>query len=64
MQRWLARVSMEPEKDPDFDWYVSCLPASHWSKYDLSAVRQGWDAHKAFIEANPEGSDGSRTDEA
>ena len=47
-------MSMRPEPDADFDWYVSCLPASHWSKYDLSAVRQGWDAHKAFIAANPE----------
>lgn len=48
------RPEMSLPVDTDFDWYVSCLPQKHWSRYDLSAVRQGWEAHKAFIKANPE----------
>jgi len=27
-----------------FDEYIKTLPASHWAKYDLSAVKLGWDA--------------------
>ena len=30
--------------DKEFRFYVESLPDKHWSKYDLSAVRLGWDA--------------------
>ena len=30
--------------DPDFQAWVQSLPADHWSRYDLSACRLGWDA--------------------
>lgn len=31
-------------EDEKFTAFVKSLPAKHWSKYDLSAVRLGWDA--------------------
>ena len=32
--------------DPEFRAFVESMPDSHWAKYDLSAVRLGWEAHK------------------
>lgn len=32
-----------------FDEYVATLPEKHWSKYDIAAVKQGWDAREAII---------------
>ena len=34
----------------EFDDYVTTLPESHWSKYDLAAVKQGWDARQDDID--------------
>ena len=34
--------------DKAFDEYVKTLPESHWAKYDLAAVKLGWDAARAF----------------
>jgi len=31
-------------EDKKFTDYVNSLTDSHWSKYDLAAVRLGWDA--------------------
>lgn len=33
----------------EFDDYVTSLPPTHWSKYDISAVKQGWDARQDEI---------------
>lgn len=35
-------------KDKDFRAFVEQMPDTHWAKYDLSAVRLGWEAHKLF----------------
>lgn len=32
--------------DHDFREFIANMPDSHWSKYDLSAVRLGWEAYK------------------
>jgi hypothetical protein len=37
---------------PEFTKYRDSLPAAHWSKYDLSAVKQGWEAGIAMITAS------------
>lgn len=36
------------EPDSEFSQFVQQLPAKHWSKYDLSAVRMGWEAYKTL----------------
>ena len=33
-------------KNEEFSEFVSKMPDTHWAKYDLSAVRLGWEAHK------------------
>lgn len=33
-------------KDEKFREFVESLPDKYWAKYDLSAVRLGWDAAK------------------
>lgn len=33
-------------EDAAFTEFVRLLPKDHWSQYDLSAVRLGWEAHK------------------
>jgi len=35
--------------DPEFSRLVKYLPDTHWSKYDVSAARLGWEAHKAWV---------------
>jgi len=32
------------KKDKEFKSFIDSLPKEHWAKYDLSAVRLGWDA--------------------
>lgn len=32
--------------DEEFRAFVAQMPEKHWAKYDLSAVRLGWEAHK------------------
>ena len=32
--------------DEQFTAFIKQMPDKHWSKYDLSAVRLGWEAHK------------------
>jgi hypothetical protein len=44
---------MSGAADADFDAWVASLPATHWSKYDLSACRLGWDAALATQAARP-----------
>lgn len=36
--------------DPDFRAFVESMPDSYWAKYDLSACRIGWEAHKIFTQ--------------
>ena len=36
------------DEDPGFQAFVGRMPDSHWAKYDLSAVRLGWEAHKTL----------------
>ena len=33
-------------EDTEFQAFIDKMPDKHWSKYDLSAVRLGWEAHK------------------
>lgn len=35
------------DADIEFRSWVGTLPSSHWAKYDLSAVRLGWDAARS-----------------
>lgn len=35
--------------DPAFKAFVASMPDKHWSKYDISAVRLGWEAYKLLI---------------
>lgn len=41
---------MKGEKSPEFRKFVEMLPDNYWAKYDLSAVRLGWEAYKALQE--------------
>jgi len=51
----LPRYSGDPMLDdvlatrsPSFDENVAMLPATYWARYDLSAVRVGWEmAHRS-----------------
>jgi hypothetical protein len=36
----------KPIVDPAFDAWVAILLPKHWARYDLSAARLGWEAHK------------------
>lgn len=40
---------MNENNQKEFDAYVASLPEKYWAKYDLAAVRFGWDAHLARI---------------
>ena len=40
--------------EEEFQEFVKSLPSKHWSKYDLSAVRLGWEAQKT-LEASKRG---------
>jgi hypothetical protein len=31
-------------RNPEFDAWVASLPATYWTRYDLSAARIGWEA--------------------
>ena len=33
--------------DPDWQAFVDSLPDKYWAKYDLSALRLGWEAAKS-----------------
>lgn len=39
---------MNLEVDPNFEDFVRSLDPKHWARYDLSAVRLGWEARKQF----------------
>lgn len=41
-------------EDKDFRSFVEQMPDTHWAKYDLSAVRLGWEAYKLFIKDHPQ----------
>lgn len=43
----LVRGDFLGTTDHDFSAFVDSMPDKHWAKYDLSAVRLGWEAHKA-----------------
>jgi hypothetical protein len=45
---YLARCEFLGTPDPEFRAFVESMPDKHWSKYDLSAVRLGWEAHKTL----------------
>ena len=32
-----------------FDSFVASLPVAHWAKYDLAAVKLGWEAQEGYI---------------
>jgi len=34
-------------RNPEFDAWVASLPATYWTRYDLSAARIGWEAAKS-----------------
>jgi len=36
------------QKDNEFTAFIDNLPAAYWSRYDISATRIGWEAHKIF----------------
>ena len=38
------------EPDADFDYFVSLMGDEYWAKYDLAAVRLGWEAYKAWLD--------------
>lgn len=37
-------------RNPEFDAWVQSLPATYWTRYDLSAARIGWEAAKGGIQ--------------
>ena len=43
--------------DPEFDAWVATMPQKYWAKYDLSACRLGWHAHKALQSETRENTD-------
>lgn len=45
---FLKRDAWLGSNDSDFDEFVNSMPTTHWAKYDLSAVRLGWEAYKSF----------------
>ena len=34
------------DRDAEYKKFIEQMPDTHWAKYDLSAVRLGWEAHK------------------
>ena len=46
-------TQFEFDPDPEFDAYVASLDKKHWARYDLSAVRLGWEAYKERHENRP-----------
>lgn len=36
------------DRDPAFRDFVESLPDTHWAKYDLSAMRLGWEAYRVL----------------
>ncbi|HKI74988.1 MAG TPA: hypothetical protein VJ998_10105 [Pseudomonadales bacterium] len=36
-------------EDAEFHAFVEKMPDTHWARYDLSAVRLGWEAAKALL---------------
>ena len=39
--------------DPEFQAFVDRMPDKHWARYDLSAVRLGWEARKTSFPFRP-----------
>jgi hypothetical protein len=37
------------ERDPKFESWVALQPPKWWARYDLSAVRMGWEAGKQHV---------------
>ena len=49
-----VNISLYPDEDSEFTKFVKSLPDKHWVKYDLSAVRLGWEAQKKLATARRE----------
>lgn len=47
---WIVKGDFLIAPDSEFRAFVDSLPQKHWAKYDLSAVRLGWEARKAYID--------------
>lgn len=45
----MSASGYEYERDLVFEAAIKELPAEHWAKYDLSAVRLGWELRKQTI---------------
>ena len=41
-------ILSDHDPDPEFIKFRDSLPATTWARKDLSAVRMGWEAHKAL----------------
>lgn len=44
----LVQCNFLGDKDREFMKFVEQIPNRHWSRYDLSAVRFGWEAYKVL----------------
>lgn len=44
----LVRCDFLGTPDPEFRYFVESMPDKHWARYDLSAVRLGWEAYKTL----------------
>ena len=42
----IVMCDFDKSNDTEFRDFVEQLPDKCWAKYDLSAVRLGWEAHK------------------
>jgi hypothetical protein len=45
----IAKCGFLGNSDPEFNQFVEQLPIKYLAKYDLSAVRLGWEAYKRLI---------------
>lgn len=44
----LVKCGFLGTEDKEFRAFIEQMPDTHWAKYDLSAVRLGWEAHKVL----------------
>lgn len=56
----LVRCDFLGDDDPGFRAFVESMPDKHWARYDLSAVRLGWEAHKTLHSPTPEELEGGK----
>jgi len=45
----LIQCDFLDSEDEEFRAFVNNMPDTHWAKYDLSAVRLGWEAYKLLM---------------